>query len=329
MDRATLFALAALFGAFGTCFARGIALRRKILNQPNPIVPQHTCAVPYLGGLGIAIGIGLTALFADLNLPMRVAFPALLFLVIGTLDDLRPIPPGPKFGIQALAAAAAVAAGNRAALTGWGTADILLSALWIIITVNAFNVTDVCDGLVGGLSVICFLFLALLIPNNSTLLFAMAAASLGFLLFNFPPARIFLGDGGSHLLGFLAASFTLTLVRNSGRWPELPQALLICSLPLSELAFLVATRICKGIPWWKGSADHFSLRLQVSGLSRSQTDLVAWTLSALFGLQAVLLNGSPRYIQMLMLAAASGVLVCFGLVLFRFNVPVQRNGERG
>ena len=267
-------------GWLGTFGVRALALRLGIVNHPNPLIPQHTRPVAYLGGVGVAIGIAfglVTLAVLGGSLPgWTLMVPALLFLAIGVVDDLIALSAAQKFGLQALAAALAVGGGVAAPITGLGPLDAAISWLWLVTLVNAFNLTDVCDGLLASLCVVALAALAVLDPPHAGWAIGVAAACLGFLFLNRPPARIFLGDAGSHLLGYLAAAFSLEAARGAAHpAPVLAAALWILGVPLFELTFLIAVRTRRGIAWWKGSPDHFSLRLQAAGFTRGQTDLIA------------------------------------------------------
>ena len=291
-----------------TLFCRGLALRLGVVDKPNPIVPQHRRPVAYLGGL--AIGLALAAAWAEAiwrAAPAASAaqatqagdvrgllLSALAFLVLGLIDDLWRLAPAPKLALQGVAALAGVAAGLRLPLSGIEVVDGTLAALWIVTVVNAFNFTDVCDGLVAGIAVLSLLVGAAMVPAGlSTVALAAAGATLGFLLFNRPPASIFLGDAGSHLLGFLVAALGLEIAAGSASLIGRSRMVLLAAVPLFELVFITAVRLRKGLPWWKGSPDHFSLRLQAGGLGRGQVDAMGWLASALAAGLALLLPSLP------------------------------------
>jgi len=295
-------ALAALIGAtVGTLAVRTFARRFNIVNKPNPIVPQHTRPVAYLGGVGLAIGAacGMLALFLTGQGDEALAvfpfassvIPAVLFLALGVVDDLVTFKPAKKFVLQAGVAALAVGLGLWCPLTGITLVDRALCWFWIVTLVNAFNFTDVCDGLLGSLSAVMFAFIAFAFPTVAPIAIVCAAASVGFLVFNKPPATIFLGDAGSHLLGFVAAALTVVGASDAGAAPmsRLIAPLFLVIVPLFELTFLTVVRIRKGLAWWRGSPDHFSLRLQAGGFSRLQTDTIACTFAAAFGVGALML----------------------------------------
>ena len=314
-------AVTALIGAtVGTLAVRTFARRFNIVNKPNPIVPQHTRPVAYLGGVGLAIGAasGMVALFltgqGDKVLAVfpiaSSVIPAFLFLALGVVDDLVTFKPAKKFVLQAGVAALAVGLGLWCPLTGIAIVDRALCWFWIVTLVNAFNFTDVCDGLLGSLSAVMFAFIAVAFPAVAPVAIVFAAASVGFLVFNKPPATIFLGDAGSHLLGFVAAALTLVGASDASTEPvsRLIAPLFLVSVPLFELTFLTVVRIRKGLAWWRGSPDHFSLRLQAGGFSRLQTDTIACMFAAAFGAAALMLPQASAAGRWAFVAA--GVVVC-------------------
>jgi UDP-GlcNAc:undecaprenyl-phosphate GlcNAc-1-phosphate transferase len=244
-----------------------------------------------------------------------------MFLVLGTLDDLRPMRATTKILLQTLGAVTAVALGLRWRITGIEALDIAASAAWFVLLVNAFNVTDVCDGLVGGLSVIMLVFAGMITPAPWVPLVASGAV-LGFLVFNRPPASIFLGDGGSHLLGFLVAASLLAAGPSAGpaHWKHAVAAAIATGVVLLEVALLVCSRAQAGIPWWSGSPHHFSLRLQARGLSRLATDLVAWSAAIALCVVAWFLPRTPDAITVAVTAAVVLAMFAACRVLLRWDV---------
>jgi UDP-GlcNAc:undecaprenyl-phosphate GlcNAc-1-phosphate transferase len=293
-------AAATVLGAGATWLARRFAWQFGIVNQPNAIVPQHTRPIAYLGGVGIAVGTAGVLLLAD-----RLAWTGhpvaradlivggALFLALGVADDLRPFHPFPKFALQVVAAVTVTYLRTRFQPSGVDLLTAVLSVLWIATLVNAVNITDVCDGLAAGLACIQFVALAILVPADALWALVIAGSCVGFLFYNLPAASIFLGDAGSHLLGFWLAALTLDLMDAGRSMAQVIQALLIAGVPALELIFVTTMRIRRGIPWWRGSPDHFSLRLQAAGLSRWVTDALAWTAMLLLAGLALLIPASP------------------------------------
>ncbi|TKK67469.1 undecaprenyl/decaprenyl-phosphate alpha-N-acetylglucosaminyl 1-phosphate transferase [Ilyomonas limi] len=294
MIYAYLFFLAALFmGACFTWLVRLYALKMNIVNKPNPIVPQHVKPIAYLGGVGIMTGAIIMIVcsyqydipFHKLQKPFPSVAPliagAIGYLAWGVYDDLKQLKPLPKFLGQLVLATMCVALGIQTTLFNIGWIDFLFSVFWIVLIVNALNFTDVCDGLVGTICVVSFFIIGFLKPELRIFCFLIAGTTAGFLFFNLPRASIFLGDAGSHLLGFLIAAIGIFGSQHATAIDAAAWLMLIASVPLFELLFITSVRIKKGLPWWKGSPDHFSLRLQKGGFTRIQINIIAGGISTL------------------------------------------------
>ena len=202
----------------------------------------------------------------------------LVLHVVGLIDDRRALPAVPKL-LAILAVAIFVASfGNVrvAEFAGEGVA-ITLTVIWFLVIVNAFNFLDNMDGLSAGVAALCLLFLAICgLMAGQVLVPALACvflgAVIGFLVFNFPPARIFMGDGGSLVVGYmLAVVSTLTTYYQSGQGAP-PYALLVplvvLAIPLYDFCSVVIIRLREGRNPMKGDQRHFSHRLVDHGLSR-------------------------------------------------------------
>jgi UDP-GlcNAc:undecaprenyl-phosphate/decaprenyl-phosphate GlcNAc-1-phosphate transferase len=303
-----------LAGLSLTWCARLAARTLDIVNHPNKIVPQHTQPIAYLGGIGIFGGVAVTIAIGRMGGLLAPSYPgeilsfwlpSLAFLLLGLFDDLRPLKPLPKFGLQAAAAGLAVYGGNIWLFTDSAWLDYGISFLVLIFAVNAFNFTDVCDGLLSGLAIITLVCAAFLFPEKQHLALVMAAACLGFLCWNRPPATIFLGDAGSHLLAFWCVYL---LIRPWSGWEGGVQNILILGVPIFEAVFITCVRLDKGLAWWKGSPDHFSLRLQSMGLSKYQTNLSAWCVALALATAAIVLPGVDAGMQ-------TGLLTLVGIFL--------------
>lgn len=319
-----LLALAAGLAALATWIVRRGALAVGFMDRPNPIIPQHLRPIAYGGGLAVTLGAAVALALAKVGVPLKLWLPALLYLLLGLYDDARRLAPAPKFLLQALVAGLAVWLGVSVPFAGLSGLDAGLSALVLLTWINATNLTDVCDGLLSGLGAIGLVGFALLGSTSGPLAWITAGACLGFLLFNRPPASIFLGDAGSHLLGFLLAALGLELIAASERpYLAIAQAVLLAAVPLFELVFLTVVRIWKGLPWWRGSPDHFSLRLQAAGFSRLGTDLWAWGAALICLLLALVLPRVPMAGQVLLVALALAAALGAGLWLKRHEVPAK------
>ncbi len=207
--------LAAFFSAIlATAGVRAFAHRMNIVNAPNAIVPQHTRPVAYLGGVGVVAGaaaglVTATFLGAEDSAPTPLVMGTLLFLTLGVYDDVRPLRPARKLVLQLVAALGMALLGLRPGVSESPVLDVALASLVLVVGVNAVNLTDVCDGLVAGLAALALACWGVLDPSLRVIAWSGAGACVGFLFFNRPPASIFLGDAGSHALGFALAGVTL------------------------------------------------------------------------------------------------------------------------
>ena len=206
-------------------------------------------------------------------------------LWVGWLDDKRELRPRAKFAGQLVVAALVAASGVRITLF---VPSIIFSyaitILWILTIINALNFMDNMNGLCAGLGAIGACHFAILAAEDGQYLVALIAfltfgALLGFLPYNFPRARAFLGDAGSHLVGYLLAVLAILPhfypVSHPRRWAVL-LPLLVLALPLADLVWVVLLRWRIGQPFYQGDTNHLSHRLVRLGLTRTQAVVVIW-----------------------------------------------------
>src|SRR4051812_9432138 len=195
---------------------RRVALRYGIADHPGR-GKLNTVVTPTLGGVGIL----LVALAACVLLPQWTAKGAAILLGaavvggVGLVDDVRTLGPAPRLAVEVAAATLAFSMGARVALVG-GVGDWALTVLWLVVVTNAFNLLDNMDGAAGGVGCTIAIALAIAAVVDGQFFVAglaavVAGACLGFLLHNWHPARIFMGDAGSLFIGFLLASIALEL----------------------------------------------------------------------------------------------------------------------
>ena len=230
-----------------------------------------------------------------------------VLMVLGLADDRRGVNEWVRLAVEFLVAGYVVY-GLEFGLTAYiGTAWLtnILSMIWIVGVINSFNMLDNMDGLSGGVAAIISTAMAMVMlttpdPQSSqpqffvaALLFVVVGALLGFLYHNRPPAKIFMGDAGSYLIGFLIA-VSMLLATYSGNLSERPHAVLapLCAMavPVYDMATVLWIRIREGRNPFAGDRSHFSHRLVDLGLSRTQAVLTIYLVTATCGLAAILLT---------------------------------------
>jgi UDP-GlcNAc:undecaprenyl-phosphate GlcNAc-1-phosphate transferase len=307
-----------------TPLAIRIARKTGFLDLPGPR-KIHTEPVPYGGGLAVAFGmLGALGLGEFLHGPvLRAAvLPALgslVILVLGLADDRHRLSPGIKLLVQALVATGVALGGQRLELFDAGPwLGVPVTVLWIVGVTNAFNLLDHMDGLSGGVAALAAA--AFLVVAHQTgqaglalLLAPLLGACLGFLCFNFPPARIFLGDAGSLFIGFWLACLTVTFTFYEARYRLYTYfvPLAVLAVPLFDTASVMAIRLWRRRPLFTGDTNHLAHRLVALGLSRRAAVLSVYALTLCAGLSGVLLYQVDNLGACLVLAQ---LLLTFGLI---------------
>ena len=311
--------LAALLSAFATTFAtlpfwRNWCLRHGLVDDPGHR-KIHEAPIPLAGGLAVLTGLLLPLLAAAVLLkfnPTQLAGAAPLVhglnrravqllaillgavgvTVLGWLDDKHELRALPKFLGQLLIAAALCTAGVRITLFVPNLLfSYMVTTLWLLTIINAFNFMDNMNGLCAGLGAIgAWHFGAIAAADGQYLVTLIAlltcGALLGFLPHNFPQARAFLGDAGSHLTGYLLAVLAILPHFYTPMRPR-PLAVLtplaVLAVPLLDLAWVVILRWRMGQPFYVGDTNHLSHRLVRAGLSKTTAVLLIWLAAAAIG----------------------------------------------
>ena len=292
-------------------------LRRGSLPMDHPNERSlHATPTPRVGGLGIMAGVGAASLWlADATLfPLMLAAFALAALSL--LDDLRGLPVALRFLAHFVAAAACLLAFG---LTGWVLMGSILAVVWMT---NLYNFMDGSDGLAGGMAVVGFGALALAAmlggaPGLSVFCAAIAAAALAFLRFNFPPARVFMGDAGSIPLGFLAATLAI-LGAMREVWPWL-FPLLVFSPFIVDASVTLIRRALRGEKIWQAHRSHYYQRAVLLGASHRQLALAAYALMLAMAGLAFALRSFPQHAVWVLILSATPYLLIFTAVDFRWQ----------
>ena len=288
---------------FLTPLARRTAFRFDILDHPRAPVKVHKEPVPYLGGAAIFLAflIPVIAGFFLLNIPGEgkkelsgILLGGILIVALGLGDDLEGFSAKTKLSVETIAAILLITFGVRLKfLPFWPS--IPLTILWVVGITNAFNIIDIMDGLSSGVAFITSLALiAIALPGNQAFVIlasaALAGASLGFLRYNFFPAKIYMGDAGSLFLGFTLSSLAIGTSYTALNRIALFAPILILGIPIYDTFLVTALRTKKGRSILRASNDHFALRLVALGLSRKKTVLTVYLISILLAIVGVVVT---------------------------------------
>lgn len=286
-----------------------------------------------------SISIHLDGLLArSLQLWTLLAAGTLLTL-LGLLDDLKGIGWKPRLAIEFLVAIVVVQLGWKMSLfvdLPWLTN--ILSVLWIVGLINSFNMLDNMDGLSAGVAAIAASMLAavmLMVPDPSTggpqlfvggFLLVLVGSLLGFLFHNRPPARLFMGDTGSYLVGFLVAVGSLSATFAGGSLPKhaILAPLCVLAVPLYDTVTVLYIRLRAGKSPFEGDKNHFSHRLVELGMSRPRAVLTIWLVTATCGLGALLLYQINTFGACLVLLQ----VFCILLVIAILEATARRNHRK-
>ena len=281
----------------------------------------HTMPTPSSGGLAIFLSCGAAYWLACPGRYPRIALAVAALWIFGFLDDRLRIGAAAKLGVQVLAAGFVVLGGVVCPVTPWHLPNVALSLFWIVMITNAFNLIDNMDGLCAGVVIVICLFRFWLLTAegyraDAELCAIIAAAFSGFLLFNYHPARIFMGDCGSLPVGFALGALTLA---SPAPHPRLLLAgffypALTFTYPIFDTALVSILRKLAGRPISVGGRDHSSHRLAALGLDERQVVCILWLLTAAGSSLGLLIRWIPG-IVVAAVALLTGLLGMFGVFL--------------
>jgi UDP-GlcNAc:undecaprenyl-phosphate/decaprenyl-phosphate GlcNAc-1-phosphate transferase len=295
----------------------------------------HRKPTPTLGGVGMFIAFTIVLFIVYFSGHGHELFLkrwsilsgiALMFFV-GVFDDFKPISPPIKVVFQLIAATMVIFfGGNTINFFRWPIANIILTFLWLIGITNAINLLDNMDGLAGGVALIASGFLSIFFwrtgyPDLLILSLAIGGSIIGFLVFNFPPAKIFMGDSGSMMLGFsLAALAVARRTQASNIFAIVGVPTLVFLLPILDTGLVAITRILRGKSPAMGGTDHTSHRLVAFGLSERQAVLVLYTIAIVSGLASIGLEALDYDLSLVLIPVLLIFLSLFVAYLARMKV---------
>ena len=325
---------------------RALAIRMGTMDAPNLARKTQTEPVPYLGGVAIAIGISIVTLGAVFvgaenvagenyeqvkDLALTVLLPALVLGAMGLFDDLRSLSPWPRLIAQTVigAVVAFVIVNSGTIGTPFGDAgsgngswlNILVTIVWIVGICNSINFFDNLDGAASGAVAIAALGVFFIAFDRGqelvgALSIVTAGATIGFLLWNKSPAKIYMGDAGALFLGIIISVATIRL--NPGitpTWHSLAIPVMLLAVPLLDTCVAVFSRLARRLSPLTGGKDHLSHRLVRGGLTRPQAAISLWSASGVCALFALAVYFFAESFATLLMASFAVVWV-LALVLF-------------
>ncbi len=293
-----------------TPLVKKLAIKIGAVDKPNDR-KVHQGVMPRLGGLAIFLAVAVGVIYFQPISPffLPIMLGAFIIIVTGILDDLFELSPKLKLIGQIVAASVVILGGIKVEFINLpfdgrlelGLFTIPLTLLWIIGVTNAINLIDGLDGLSAGVSSIVLATIATMAYVNGNffvlgLSMIMLGASLGFLIFNFHPAKIFMGDTGSLFLGFMLSVLSLLGFKNITLFSLLVPAMIL-AVPISDTLFAIIRRAVNRKPLSAPDKSHLHHCLLRLGYSHRQTVLMIYAMSAFFSLCAILFSQTTLWVS--------------------------------
>lgn len=320
-------------GLLGTYLTREVARRIGFVAKPRA-ERWHEKPTALAGGVGIFIAFAVTCLWVGGPLRVPLLMGATAMFVLGLIDDVVQLRPSIKLGGQLLVAVLTAWTGPILPWTQYPLVNQGITVFWLVGVTNALNLLDNMDGLSGGVACIgalvqSFFFFSQGQNEAGMVCLALAGALIGFLVFNFNPASIFMGDAGALFLGYTLATLALHqhYGRSRGLLATIAGPVLLLTIPIFDTTFVSITRMLQGRPISQGGRDHTSHRLVLLGLSQRSAVLTIWGLALLSGLIAILLRYSVVYALFLGIPLTFVVLVVIAIHLARVDQHQLAQGQ--
>jgi UDP-GlcNAc:undecaprenyl-phosphate GlcNAc-1-phosphate transferase len=335
-----LFVVSLLIAASSTPFFRNLALKQKILDTPNSERKIQRTAVPYLGGFGIALAVVLTTFVAitfseatseNYFLALSVLVPAIVLGLIGFIDDKKHLTPLSRFIAQTFAGVFTALVLILTKTVGNPTnsvfLDALLTIIWVVGICNAINFFDNMDGAAGGISALSGFGFAIIGLQNGQYFVAafglvLSGACVGYLFWNWNPAKIYMGDAGALFIGIILAALAVRVdpVSVSGIGAFFVP-ICVLALPILDTTTVVIDRLRRKVSPFEGGLDHLSHRLRRKGLSVRQSVTTLCLIQSISILIGFLINLSGNTYDSIL--AALEILLGLSLLIWFLRIPAQ------
>ncbi|MFQ3676248.1 MAG: MraY family glycosyltransferase [Endomicrobiia bacterium] len=308
MDYKITFIISFLLAFIATPIFRFIAIKLNVLDHPVSDVKTHKQSIPYFGGLAIAGAFFITLILVRLTTSFPtgtlkslrgIFYSGFIVLMLGLFDDIKykGIHFSTKFLGEIIVAIIVIFYGIKINFITPEWFAIIITFIWIIGMINAFNIIDVIDGLSSGICLIATLFFFLLGSFGEEEIYVnyvsitLAGACLGFLPYNLSKKyKIFMGDTGSLFIGLIVSTIALGTKYSSNHNLGVLSPVIILFVPIYDTLLVSILRLKKGISPFLGSKDHFALRLENVGLSRKQILLISYFFGIIFGFVGYLIK---------------------------------------
>lgn len=320
-----IFLTALILALIFTPVAIKIAPKIGAVDIPKDNRRMHTTAMPRFGGMAIYIGtVAAMLIFLPFSTRLMglIAGGTLIFLV-GIIDDLKNLSAKLKLGCQILCAFILFEFSVRIEFIGnpfgggyyffpW-IVSLLVTTVWIVGITNTINLIDGLDGLAGGVAFIASISIAYAAYINgnteaSMAMLAIAGGALGFLPFNFNPAKIFMGDGGALFLGFMLAGLSVMSPMKSATMLATVVPVLVLGLPIFDTAFAILRRVINRRPIMEADKGHLHHRIMAAGLGQRRTVLTLYGISGVMGVAAIL-TSRDLYIESVLLIIIAATFI--------------------
>ena len=250
-----------------------------IVDKPGGALKKHKKPVPYLGGLAIFLAFAIPVVAAKLILHQSlygvvgIMAGATIMVVMGLIDDIKGLTPYVKLAVQLVTALIIIKVNMNIKFMDNNILNMMLTIIWVVGITNAMNLLDIMDGLAGGVAAaasVAFFIAASLAgrANNMIPAIALFGALCAFLVYNWKPAKIYMGDAGSRFLGFMMASLALNESYSRTNFVSVLSPLLILGVPIFDTFLVMMIRMGKGVLPIYGSNDHTAQRLLMMGMSK-------------------------------------------------------------
>ena len=324
------FLVAFLLSLYLTPLFRQAALKFGIVDRPVGPLKKQAEPVPYLGGLAVDLSFLLTTglMYQYSREVLGILLAGAIIVILGLIDDLGVLTPKEKLLGQFIAASVLVKASIYVRLSFlplW--LAILLTLLWVVAITNAFNLIDIMDGLAAGVGAIAAGILVVvnyrsgrefIVPLSA----ALAGSLVGFLRYNFKPAKIYLGDTGSLFIGLMLSALATNGAYTRVSVLGLVAPLMILGVPIFDMLLVIYIRYRRGISIMQGSPDHFALRLRKWRLSVEQTVVASYIAAAFLGLAALVVTRVETRSVCLLTAAILLAGISIGYYLKRVDITL-------